>query len=111
MYSTPGWSSDPTGQGTLKRGSIQLLYVTKVKPNPHDETIGISVLVLKDSNTDFDGDALNGILLIEADAVEKAYNILHPSNRYVDPNSPNVSESITLPNQSLIISNTFLGMV
>jgi hypothetical protein len=35
---------------SLKRGSIQLLYVTRVKPDIDDNTINISTLVLKDPN-------------------------------------------------------------
>lgn len=39
---------------SLRRGAIQLLYVTRVKPDVDDNTINISTLVLKDPNADFD---------------------------------------------------------
>lgn len=44
---------------TLLRGSIQKLYVTKIKDNINDNTISLSVLILNTLNADFDGDALN----------------------------------------------------
>lgn len=37
---------------SLKRGSIQLLWATEIKDNVKDDTIGMSVLVLKDPNAD-----------------------------------------------------------
>ena len=40
---------------TLTRGSAQLLRVTKIKDNIHDNTISLSVLILKPYNADFDG--------------------------------------------------------
>ena len=39
---------------SLRRGAIQLLYVTRVKPEVDDKTINISTLVLKAPNADFD---------------------------------------------------------
>ena len=37
---------------TLHRGSAQLLYITKVKKDPRDITISLSVLVLSAPNAD-----------------------------------------------------------
>lgn len=39
---------------SIQRGAIQVLFVTKVKTNVEDKTIGISPLVLKPPNADFD---------------------------------------------------------
>lgn len=40
---------------TLQRGSTQQFRITKVKPNVHDNTVSMSVIVLKAPNADFDG--------------------------------------------------------
>lgn len=92
---------------SLKRGSIQLLYVTRVKPDIDDSTINISTLVLKDPNADFDGDALNGILLIEMDAA-RAFHVLHPAMRIRSTNSSEIGSNISLPSQSMIVLNSLL---
>lgn len=55
---------------TLLRGSIQSFRVTRVKPDPRINSISISVLCLKAPNADFDGDALNGMIILD----RKMYN-------------------------------------
>lgn len=50
---------------TLMRGSIQALRVTHVKPDPSIHSISMSVLCLVAPNADFDGDALNGMLVLD----------------------------------------------
>lgn len=51
---------------SLKRLSAQRFFITKIKTDPAINTISLSVLVLKGPNADFDGDALNGILILDA---------------------------------------------
>jgi len=48
---------------SLTRGSIQQLRVTKVKSDPEINTVSVSVLILPAWNADFDGDALNAMLI------------------------------------------------
>lgn len=61
---------------TLDRLSAQLLYVTKIKwDNLEDNTIGLSVLVLKGPNADFDGDALNMLLITDDELYQQFYNM------------------------------------
>lgn len=50
---------------TLQRGSMQLFRITKIKNDPHINSVSISVLCLKAPNADFDGDALNGIVVLD----------------------------------------------
>jgi len=94
----------------LKRGAVQLLYVTRVKKELADKTINISTLILSAPNADFDGDALNGILLIEGDAA-RAYHVLHPSQRIKSTNQSSISDDITLPKQSIAVLNNYLQSV
>lgn len=51
-------------QPTLNLRSIQLFYVTKVKSDPADNTIGISILAIKGPNADFDGDQMQGMPIL-----------------------------------------------
>lgn len=39
---------------SIKRGAVQLLYCSRVKPELEDKTINISTLILRDPNADFD---------------------------------------------------------
>jgi len=92
---------------SLRRGSVQMLYVTRIKRSLEDKTINISTLVLKAPNADFDGDNMTGILLNETEAAE-AFYVLHPSQRIRDTNSSSISDDVTLPKQSTLVLNHFL---
>ena len=64
---------------TLKRGSTQRFYVTKIKTNPDVNTISLSALNLRPPNADFDGDALN--LWLATDQRQASYiEALAPHN-------------------------------
>lgn len=56
------------------------------------------------------GDALNGLLLLENEAVKK-YMIMHPSQNYLSTNTPETGTLISLPKQAVCIWNAFLGKV
>lgn len=62
---------------TLQRGSIQFLYISKVKTNVHDCTISMSAIVLRAPNADFDGDQLN-LTLIRDNQMTAAFKRLAP---------------------------------
>lgn len=110
------WDRNPS----LKMGSIQLLYVTKVKPSlkapPEeyeevdiiDQTVGMSTMVVSDPNADFDGDALNGIALYEVGEVKKFLSF-HPINRMLSTKSPEAGTSIALAKQEVLLLNGFLN--
>ena len=55
---------------TLMRGSIQRMYITKIKSDPRINSISMSVLSLKAPNADFDGDALNGMLIMDQEMLD-----------------------------------------
>ncbi len=86
---------------------MQLLWVTRVKKDINDDTVSMSTMILKDPNADFDGDAMNGVLLIEDAAIE-AYLILAPHMRLRSTNRAEIGTNITIPNQSLIVVNHWL---
>jgi hypothetical protein len=54
----------PSGKGiaaslnrnpSLQRGSIQRVYINEVKPDPMDNTVSMSIIVVNSPNADFDG--------------------------------------------------------
>ncbi len=47
---------------SLTRASMQRMYITKVKTDPNDPTITLSILSVKGFNADFDGDQMNLVL-------------------------------------------------
>lgn len=65
------------------QGSAQLLFVTKVKPDPLDTTIAMSDLVASSSNADYDGEFVAVVkLLLQAVALINFFNCLgHPARR------------------------------
>ncbi len=99
-----------TRNPSLKLGSIQLLFITKIKPDVNDKSIEISTLVIKDPNADFDGDEMSGILLTEMDAVEE-FMVLHPANRVLSTNETGFGSNMSLAKESFIVLNTFLDNV
>ena len=61
--SSCGWPSMFQRNPSLKRLSAQRLFITKVKTDIEDYTIGFSVLVLKGMNADFDGRVLPSLVV------------------------------------------------
>lgn len=92
---------------TLRLFSIMQLFCTKIKTNLSDQTISISPLILKGSNTDFDGDELNGFNIKEMAAVVDM-DTMHPREAVLDTNSPNVSTLVMPSNQALQNAHNFL---
>lgn len=72
---------------TIRRASALRLYVTKIKPNPEDKTISMSVGNLKGFNADFDGDELNTIALLDS-VMHDAFESLAPENNVMDMSTP-----------------------
>lgn len=82
---------------TLMRGSIQALRVTQIKTDLADNSISMSVLCLAAPNADFDGDALNGMVILD----ERMYHILQamaPHHGVLDLKKPRtLSGNIKIP--------------
>ena len=72
---------------SLERGSMQLMYVTRVKTDPNDTTVSLSILNVVGYNADFDGDQLNGMLLLDNYTAE-AMGALAQHKSAFDMNKP-----------------------
>lgn len=82
---------------SLKRGSIQMMRVTKIKTDPQINTISMSVLALKAPNADFDGDQLNGMLILDLETAKRLER-LQPHHNVLDLQKPRaLSRDIALP--------------
>jgi hypothetical protein len=94
---------------TLLQGSSQLYYITKIKKDYEDRTISLSTLTIKAPNGDYDGDAMNLILLIDEKMHQNAltlapkYNIV--SLEYFEINGYLYIPSTVMPNIANYIKN------
>ncbi len=82
---------------SLERGSAQSMFITKVKKDPNIQTISLSILTVSGFNADFDGDQLNGTLLLDNYTAEELYP-LAPHMSTFDLNEPRkVSGNLSWP--------------
>lgn len=93
---------------TLNLRSVQNLFVTKFKTDPHDNTIGLSLLVLKAPNCDFDGDQLNGMPILSREDF-KYVRKLAPHTGIMDLNrAPMLNSNMELGKPVRSTINNFL---
>ena len=82
---------------SLHRGSIQTVRITKIKTDIDDNTIGVSFLICKNFNGDFDGDELN-LTLVLTEKVYKNLDNFEPHHNVLSLNGTNeFSNSIMFP--------------
>lgn len=103
----------PTGLGipialcrppSLKRGSIQSVFVSEIKRPEEGKTIDISILIVKQLNADFDGDALQFILLLDNYMTEAFKNLAPFKSAYSLNNIRTLSNS--LEHSKTVVANT-----
>jgi hypothetical protein len=76
-----------TRNPSLTHSSAQFLRISKIKTDPADFTIGLSILIVRGYNADFDGDALNGMLAIDEETI-KAWYCLSPHSNIFELTTP-----------------------
>lgn len=82
---------------SLGRGSIQHVYITKVKTDPNIPTVSMSILIVRSLNADFDGDALQFALSIDR-RMEDEYEHLDPHMSSFSLENPRkISDSLAIP--------------
>lgn len=75
---------------TMHRGSYQLMFITKVKTDTNDNTIGLPELVVTHFNADFDGDQMNFTITLDNYTTEGFKYMTPETNIYhVDSLEPN----------------------
>jgi len=85
-----------------------LLYITTFKNDLSDNTISLSVLIVKAPNADFDGDAMNATILLDNSLTEIMKNFA-PHYSIPDLTKPlSVSGNLSLFGASTSILNNYL---
>lgn len=100
------WHRPPT----IRDGSIMCLFITYVKKDMYDETVGIPPILCKLPNADFDGDNQIGTVLLEVD-MANAFMTIHPNSLIMSRNAPVVSDEICVHKELCVTINSFLRMV
>lgn len=95
---------------TLQIGSIMLLFIKKIKFDIHDETIGYPSILCKRPNADFDGDHMNGLVLLHGWREVKKFMSIHPSNLYISRNRISLTPETGIPQVLTVVANQFLDM-
>lgn len=72
---------------SLGLGSMQLFYITKVKPDTADQTVSLSILTVRGFNADFDGDEMNGTLLVD-DYMAQRFEAMAPYKSTMSTSTP-----------------------
>jgi hypothetical protein len=93
---------------SLEKNSAQRLRITKVKTDPRDPTISLSILVVRGFNADFDGDAMNLVLALD-NASALAWMALAPHTSMIDINqSRKLSQAAAMPKPVVTTINAWL---
>lgn len=96
---------------SLHRGSIQTVRITTIKPDTTDNTMGVSFLIARSFNMDYDGDQLNLTLILTKRAREQLENFLphHSVLGFTGPNE--FGDAIQYPKTVIsTLSNWFAGI-
>jgi DNA-directed RNA polymerase beta' subunit len=93
---------------SLLQGSIQKVYISRVKPDVKDNTIGISVLALPACNGDLDGDQMNGVLTIDNFMADQTENLALYNTVFSNSTPYMFNGNITFPKTLLINISNFL---
>lgn len=93
---------------SLLQTSSQLVYIAGFKKDPLDYTLGISALIIKGPNGDYDGDELNNILLLDND-LAKEFVTLEPYNAILDVVKPfSLSSNMSLLSPATSVVSNWL---
>lgn len=72
---------------SLTKASTQRMRITKVKKDPSDQTISLSILSVVGFNADFDGDQMS-LMLVPDNELADLMEPLAPHGSILDPNNP-----------------------
>jgi hypothetical protein len=73
------------------------LKICRFKTDPHDHTVGISILIVKPMNADFDGDEINFSIALDSKTA-KMWEPLEPHNNIFIADVPRkMSSALDIP--------------
>lgn len=86
---------------SLLQGSILALQCRTIKKDPKDRTIGLSILVVKQLNADFDGDEVNCSLLLDNKMAAACYPLEPKFSIYGMGKPLAVSGNVSIPRPNI----------
>lgn len=92
----------------LKACKISQSQINEANGHILDYTVNVSYLIGGLMNLDHDGDSINMLALHEMDIVETIIDRMHPANFFFDNDKMGISSRISIPNQHLIMLNSWL---
>ena len=96
---------------SLEQGSAQWLRITKFKTDVHDLSTSFSILLVNAPNADFDGDEMNGTLLIDT-YLDHLFRPLQAQFNIMELNEPyKISSAVTIPKPVISSISNFLEAV
>lgn len=93
---------------SLHRGSIQRMFISRVKTDLQDSTISISILCVRAFNADFDGDAMALALLLDNYMAALAQAFAPEKNIISLTNAESLSEWAAIPKPSVVAIDAYL---
>lgn len=94
-------ASDPRGipatlnrPPSLKRGSIQAVFIARVKHPDEGQTVSMSILIVRPLNCDFDGDALQFTLALDGYVADALKNLAPYKNSFSLDNIRAISSAL-----------------
>lgn len=94
---------------SLHRLSAQMFYITKVKTDLSDKTIGLSVLCTRGPNSDFDGDEMNLFLLMDEHIYEAGKMLRSHHGIFDSTHLGELSNVINLPDVNASVVANYLN--
>lgn len=94
---------------SMIHGNNQLFFITIIKDDLDDNTIGINPMVLKAPNGDFDGDACFGGMVKEMGEVPKLMKI-HPSTTILGADTLRLTPLVNITPQARLAVNKWLQL-
>lgn len=94
---------------SLERGSLQLFFITIIKPDVNDKTISISILSVTGFNADFDGDAMYGLLILDNEKARELSHLAPHKSTYNLDEYREVSPNLSMPKQTIATISNWLN--
>jgi len=94
---------------SLLQSSAQRVFITQFKTDPQDTTIGLSILICRGFNADFDGDALNCSIAIDNKMADFWYPLAPEFNIFQMDSPDRISGNIGMPKPAISSMSNWLS--
>lgn len=94
---------------SLLQGSIQKVYIPKIKTDPDDRTISLSILIVSAPNADFDGDNMSIYLSLDEVMADLWYSLSPKFNIWGMDEPLKITGNIKLPKPEIATVGVWLA--